>query len=330
MKTQRTLLGLLADGELHSGNELAEALGVSRTAVWKHIRQLETLDVEVTAQAGQGYRLSEPLQLLDSEAILAAMNPDARELLGGLELLWVTESTNDYLLSMAGADGLHAVACVAEYQTGGRGRRGRQWYAPAGDGICLSVGWKFTSAPASLSCLGLAVGVGVLRGLLRAGLRDAQLKWPNDIVLDDAKLAGILIDVQGEAGGPLHAVAGIGLNYKVSAPTRAAIKQAGGTAPAQLAGTQDGMEAGRNEVAGAIISEVLLVLRQFAEQGFDALLAEWRAADSLSGRRVAVLTDTETVNGLVRGVSADGLLQVEVNGQLRELLTGDVSVRAAA
>ena len=139
MLTQQRLLGLLADGRLHSGNELAEVLGISRAAVWKQVGQLEKLDLDVRAQAGQGYQLADSIELLDKEKILSLLPADIRHQLDPFEVLWVTESTSDHLLRQSRVAPGRSRVCIAEYQSGGRGRRGRQWFAPAGHGLCLSV-----------------------------------------------------------------------------------------------------------------------------------------------------------------------------------------------
>ncbi|MGI9307980.1 MAG: biotin--[acetyl-CoA-carboxylase] ligase, partial [Gammaproteobacteria bacterium] len=260
MIVQQKLLRLLADGELHSGSELAAELAVTRSAVWKHIRQLESLELEVDAQAGQGYRLAVPIELLDEQRVRDSMGAQASALCGRPRVLWVAESTSDELLRLPPPAPGEARACLAEYQSSGRGRRGRQWFAPAGCGICLSVAWRFATSPASLSCLGLAVGVGALRALQRAGAAEAQLKWPNDIVIKGRKLAGILIDVQGEAGGPLHVVAGVGVNYQMSRQAEQAILESSGLAPANLSDEVPERPVGRNATAGMLIDEICAVL----------------------------------------------------------------------
>jgi len=327
MSTQQRLLGLLADGKLHSGTELAEVLGLSRAAVWKQIGQLEKLGLEVQAQAGQGYRLAAPIELLDREKILRDLPAGVSAMLGKLDVLWVTESTSDYLLRQGRISSDRPQVCMAEYQSGGRGRRGRQWLAPAGQGLCLSVARCFENSPASLSCLGLAVGVGVLRALRACGAQDAQLKWPNDVVVAGKKLAGILIDVQGEAGGPLQVVAGIGVNFALDKATGRAIKAAGGLFPVSLMDAAPARQAGRNQAAAQLIAEVTVVLQQFEYTGFAALAEEWLDADYLRGQRVVAVTDGAEIVGVACGISDDGQLLLDVNGVMQQLVTGDVSVR---
>jgi BirA family biotin operon repressor/biotin-[acetyl-CoA-carboxylase] ligase len=214
-----------------------------------------------------------------------------------------------------------------------RGRRGRRWFAAAGEGLCLSVAWCFPQAPASLSCLGLAVGIGVLRALRLAGAEEAQLKWPNDIVLNGQKLAGILVDVQGEAGGPLQVVAGVGVNYALSPATIDSVAAAGGLRPASLNAVLPASgesPLGRSRVAAALIDAILEVLREFAAQGFQTLAGEWRAADYLQGHPVTVSADQGSFAGIASGISGDGQLRVLIDGRIREFMTGDVSVRASA
>jgi BirA family biotin operon repressor/biotin-[acetyl-CoA-carboxylase] ligase len=326
MSVQQQLLHLLADGQLHSGSELAAELGVSRSAVWKHIRQLESLELEVAAQAGQGYRLAAPLELFDEAQIVNAMNGRTRQLCGAPEILWTSKSTSDHLLKEPAPLAGNAHACLAEYQSSGRGRRGRQWFAPAGHGVCLSVAWSFATSPANLACLGLAVGVGVLRAVRAAGAANAQLKWPNDIVVDGGKLAGILIDVQGESGGPLYIVAGVGVNYRLNNFTEEAVAANGGIVPASM--TAAGEVAGRNRTAALLINEICAALAAFSVDGFASLADEWSGADYLAGRKVNVQLDDAVLSGIARGITDDGRLQLETDGKLQLLVTGDVSVRA--
>ena len=319
------LLELLADGNLHSGSELAATLGMSRSAVWKQIHQLESLGLVFGAAAGQGYQLEAPLELLDGTVIRDGVRE--RDAAVELECLWAAESTSSLLLAAEPPVAGRANACIAEYQSAGRGRRGRAWLAPAGHGVSLSVAWRFTESPANLSCLGLAVGVAALRAVRSIGAADVQLKWPNDLVLGGRKLSGILIDVQGEAGGPLTVVAGVGVNWRLNDAMRTGIADSGGVAPAAMTDCAT-LTAGRNSLAVALIVEVAKVLRQFAQDGFASLADEWLAADYLAGRTLDVVGDTGTISGIARGIAPDGRLRVDCDGVERLLVSGDVSVRA--
>ena len=327
MSVQRKLLQQLSDGELHSGSELAANLGITRSAIWKHIKQLESLDIRVEGQAGQGYRLQSPLELLDKSALLENLGSSARELCADFELLWVSESTSNELLGQpAPAEG-KARVCIAEYQSAGRGRRGRHWYAPAGHSVCLSVGWTFMTAPPDFSCLGLAVGIATMRAVQRAGAAGVQLKWPNDVVINNRKLAGVLIDVQGESGGPLHIVAGVGLNYRLSPQVKQAVIADEGLQPAGLIDAVAENCAGRNAVAAFLIDEIITVLSDYAAEGFAPLAAEWNAADSLAGRELDVSVNGMQISGLAKGITADGRLKLDSGDKMHLLVSGDVTLR---
>jgi len=327
---QRQLLSLLADGMQHSGNDLAAALGVTRAAIWKQIRQLRELGVDIRAQAGQGYSLPATLDLLEPDLIRQELTPQIRLTVNDLQVLWVTESTSDYLLQRAPFEPGRASVCLAEYQTGGRGRRGRQWFAAAGSGICISLGWCFPAVPAGLSCLGLAAGVAVLRAVQVCGIREAQLKWPNDLLVDGKKLAGILVDVQGESGGPLQVVIGVGLNYAPDPLAAGAAVAAGGIAPVSMVELDSGVLPRRNKVAAELVTAMIQVMQQFEQSGFEQLADEWQRADFLRGKVVQVTATGNTAVGVAQGISSDGQLLVSTNGELRRLMTGDVTVRAAS
>ena len=283
----------------------------------------------VQAEQGRGYRLSQPTELLDHELVCDALDDASRDRLESLEVLWQTSSTSDYLMQQPAASPGHSRVCLAEFQTDGRGRRGRSWFAAAGHGICLSLSWSFATSPQQLSCLGLAAGIGVLRAARAAGATQAQLKWPNDVVVAGQKLAGVLIDVRGEAGGPMRAVVGVGLNYRLPELAVEKVLAAGGLQPAALVNAEQPAILSRNETAAALVSELQQVLQEFALEGFSALAPTWRDADYLWGKAVTVVTDNGEVSGNVKGIAADGRLQLETKNGIMQFTTGDVSVRAA-
>jgi BirA family transcriptional regulator, biotin operon repressor / biotin---[acetyl-CoA-carboxylase] ligase len=214
--TVERLLHALADGRTHSGEELARAFGVTRAAIWKQIAKLADFGLAVEAAPGAGYRLAQRLDLLDAQAVRAVLEPAVAAQLRKLEVFTELDSTNRRLLSVPPAVGQLDV-CIAEFQTQGRGRRGRRWDAPLGSGICLSVGWQFAGMPAEPAALTLAVGVVVRRVLERVAGLTISLKWPNDLVVDERKLGGILLELKAEAHGGAHVVVGVGLNVALPA-----------------------------------------------------------------------------------------------------------------
>ena len=324
MSGRSELLRLLADGALHSGEELAAALSISRAAVWKRLQQLESWGIACEARPGSGYRLEAPIDLLDAAQIRESLPQAARATLRNLEVHESLESTSDRLLAVTDLPPGRFDACLAEFQSAGRGRRGRHWVAPFASGLCLSVSWSYRDAPGTLGALSLAAGVAALRALGRLGFARLSLKWPNDILCGDAKLGGILIDLRGEAAGPAYVVVGIGVNVRLpqAARERLAAEGVEVTDLAALGGVP-----ARNELAAVLIAELAQALVEFGARGLAAFMAEWQAADALAGRAVRVLHGGEPLEGLARGVDGDGALLLEIGGARRRILSGEVSVR---
>ncbi|MCC7199194.1 MAG: biotin--[acetyl-CoA-carboxylase] ligase [Gammaproteobacteria bacterium] len=322
------IVGLLADGEVHSGEALAAALSVSRAAVWKQVRALEDWGLAVQAAPGRGYRLDSPVELLDAARIRSRLMGPAAGRLRTLEVLTETGSTNTHLLQVPPVPAGRFDACLAEFQSAGRGRRGRSWVAPFGSGLCLSLGWTFALIPSQLPALSLAVGVGILRSLDEAGVRGASLKWPNDVLLDGGKLGGVLIELRAEAGGPAQVVIGIGLNVRLPQRVRAEIG-AMGLAVADLAGDA-GIAASRNALAAALINRLVPLLEEFEAQGFEPFAGEWTQADALRGLPARVQAGDTTIEGVARGIDADGALLLEAGGQLKRFISGEASLRPVA
>ncbi len=321
MPHSRQILALLADGDFHSGTVLAHALGVSRSAVWKAVRVLSGHGVEVYAVPGRGYRLPAPVELLHGDAILAQLSPRARRLLDGLEVHDELDSTSQHLLRKAAlAPGVHA--CLAERQTAGRGRRGRAWVSPFGHNIYLSVLWRFEQSPASLSGLSLAAGVAVAQVLRALGVQGAGLKWPNDVVWEGRKLAGILLDMSGEASGPCNVVTGVGLNVMMP-PTRGVLIDQ----PWVDLHTILGAPVSRNRCASRILEQLIVTFDEYARKGLAPFLETWRALDALAGKTVRLQWPQGSATGLARGVREDGALRLSVNGVMRYYNYGEVSVR---
>jgi BirA family transcriptional regulator, biotin operon repressor / biotin---[acetyl-CoA-carboxylase] ligase len=320
------LLRRLADGALHSGEELAGVLGVSRAAVWKRVQQLDEWGIACEAQPGRGYRLDAPIDLLDAGDILDELPQAAAGMLRRLEVYESLESTSDRLLAVTDLPPGRFDACLAEFQTAGRGRRGRRWVAPFASGLCLSVSWSYREAPATLGALSLAAGVAARRALARLGFRQLALKWPNDIVHPQGKLGGILIDLRGEAAGPAYVVVGIGLNVRLSQAARERLRAEGAQA-LDLAAL--GPPPARNRLAAVVIAELAQALVEYGGRGMAAFADEWQGADALAGRAVRVLHGGQVLEGVARGVDADGALLLEQGGSRRRILSGEVSVRPA-
>lgn len=322
------LLELLADGQLHSGESLAAALGLTRAAVWKGVERLRALGIEVQARASRGYRLAAPVELLEPDRVLAELSGRARTSLRRFELLFEVDSTNTRLLQVPAPPPGQADVCLSELQHGGRGRLGRRWVAPFGSGIALSLAWSFSDAARHLPALSLSVGVAAVRALRRLGAGGVGLKWPNDLWYRDRKVGGVLIEIRAEAGGPAHVVIGAGLNVCLPAAARAELRAAG----AEVAAVDEACPAApsRNLVAGALLDELLSMLSQYEMMGFAALREEWCALDALGGREVRLVRGSECTTGIARGVDAGGALLLEVGGATQRFVSGETSLRLSA
>ena len=317
---------LLADGALHSGPQLAAALGCSRSAVWKALQGLDDWGLALESLPGRGYRLAAPLDLLDAQQVLGSLGPDVAPRVEDLALHWSTDSTNRRLQLGPPVPSGRARVAVAEFQTGGRGRRGRRWFSPLAGGLCLSLGWRFDAPPPGMMALGPAVGA-MLRDALAGLAPDLRLKWPNDLVTGNGKLAGLLLEVDGEAQGPLTVVVGIGIN--VSARPALPSDDQAPLPPACLA--DSGRVPSRSRLAALVIDALVRGLLEFEADGFAPFADRWAHWDALRDRPVTVMVAGQPPRGgIARGVAADGALLLEDGDRLESLYSGDVSLRAAA
>ncbi len=321
------LIAVLADGAVHSGTDLAKYLACSRTAVWKHLNELKSFGLVINAQRGIGYRLAQPIELLDETVIRSGLDARASSALQRLEIHGRIDSTNERLRNLPPPAANCFDAVLAEYQTGGRGRRGRQWWSAYGSGLCLSFGRWFENGLTALSALSLAVGVGVCRVLRNEVSPRVALKWPNDIVVDEGKLGGLLVDVQGEAVGPISLVVGFGLNFDVSSVMAAKVTGAGGLPAVGLRELVPESDLSRNRLAALLINELQVVLTEFERHGFDAFADEWRRYDWLANRAVIARIGDRSLSGWARGIADDGSLLIDNAGELQRLVSGEVSLR---
>jgi BirA family biotin operon repressor/biotin-[acetyl-CoA-carboxylase] ligase len=314
-------LRMLADGRFCSGADIARAAGVSRASVWLAVRELERAGLEVLKVRGRGYCLSQAVSVLDAAAIAHHLGRDAGRF--ALEILDHVESTNTLLMQRASTGAPGGTVIVAEHQSAGRGRLGRPWYASVGGALTFSLLWRVASGAAALAGLSLATGIAVARAFEGLGVAGATLKWPNDLVWRGAKLAGILIEMQGDALGPSHAVIGIGVNVRMSDSVRAGIDQ-----PVTDLESACGCPLDRNVVLARLLAELDRVLVAFERDGFGALAGEWQQRHAYQGCSVNLtLPDGTVYSGIARGVAADGALLLERATRLERFHAGEVGLR---
>lgn len=320
---QKKILSILADGQFHSGTELAEKIGVSRSAICKQINKLSELGLDICAISGKGYRLEHALHLLSEIEINQYLKTTSKSLINKLEIHDTIKSTNSYLIELSNKIIENGVVCLAEYQTGGKGRRGRTWVSPFGSNIYLSVLWKFQQGSASINGLSLAVGVAVIQTLRDIGIDDVGLKWPNDILWQGKKLAGILIEVSGEASGPCTAVIGLGVNIYLPKENAKSIAQDWIDLHQILSENAVKM---RNQLIAALLNQLMPTIANFEDNTLAHYLDTWRRYDCMTGKEVDIYIGEQSFSGIVKGVDNNGLLLLADNqGNLKTFASGEVS-----
>lgn len=319
----RELLTRLIAGPA-SGDALAQASGLTRAAIWKKVQALREAGVAIDAQAGRGYALAQPLQLLEGEAILARIAPAQRACIASLEVAWNIDSTNSELLRRT-APAQGSSVLLAERQSGGRGRRGRAWTSPLAANLYLSLSRHFSGGLARLGGLSLVAGVAIADVLHALGYRDVQLKWPNDLLVGMRKLGGILVEGGGEHAGPVRAVIGLGLNVRMPAAGAQGIDQPW----IDLAALDnDAWPLSRNDLAAELLVQLLPAFDRFDAEGLAPFLPRYAAHDALAGREVTVQTGDVRHTGTALGIAEDGALRVRLRDGERTFHSGEVSVRA--
>lgn len=323
---ERALLQRLA-ADAVSGSTLAAECGQTRAAVWKRIAALRDAGIAIEALPGSGYRLAQPLDLLDAPVILQALPAPVRAGIARLDVAWSLPSTNSALLQAA-TPARGCAVLLAERQTGGRGRRGRAWASPLAAHVYLSVARRFEGGLARLAGLSLVAGIACAEALQAMGYAQVGMKWPNDLVVDDGgrlrKLGGVLVEGAGETAGAARAVIGIGLNVRMPATAATLIDQ-----PWIDLAALDAHTPARNLVVARLLEHLLPALDAFDAGGLAAFLPRHSALDVLAGRALRVHEEHAVWDATALGIAEDGALRVRaVDGHERRVHAGDVSVRA--
>ncbi|WP_088332875.1 bifunctional biotin--[acetyl-CoA-carboxylase] ligase/biotin operon repressor BirA [Lacimicrobium sp. SS2-24] len=318
--TRNSILLKLIQGGFYSGERLGNELGISRAAVSKHIHSLMQLGLDIFSVTGKGYKLATKLQLMDAQLIRSyCQHYDAP-----LDLLNVVDSTNSYLKQTAD---LHKPGgcCLAEAQTAGRGRQGKHWVSPFGASLYLSMYWGFLGGYQAIGGLSLAVGVAVVRALRHLGYDTVQLKWPNDVYLNGKKLAGILVEVEGQLDDTSHCFIGVGLNIQLPANQTKQIDQ-----PWTDLHTESGQPVDRNRLAACLLDELFNALGQFSEHGLAVFMQEWHRSNLYENKKVRLLCGPKEFTGTCLGINEQGALVVETENGKQLFYGGEISVRPHA
>jgi BirA family biotin operon repressor/biotin-[acetyl-CoA-carboxylase] ligase len=314
----------MSDGRFHSGQALAHEFNLSRSSIFNALAQAESMGLAIHAVRGRGYRMPEPVEWLDGVTVADHLGTVAEAY--AIHVLDSVDSTNTALMAAALNGAADGTLICTEHQQSGKGRRGRQWHSVLGGSLTFSVLWRFENGLQSLSGLSLAVGLAIARAVNRHSRHPVRLKWPNDVLVDYRKLAGILVEVQGDMHGAAFAVVGVGLNVRMSGAQRDAVDQA----VVDLA--EMGVAVGRNRLLADCLLELHAVLSLFRQHGFASLREDWLKLDAYAGRAVALaLPDARSVRGMASGVDETGaFLLRDARATLRPYSGGEISLRLDA
>ncbi len=317
-----SLLTVMSDGVSHSAAELALTLAIPVAEIDLQIDTLRSLGLKVLGNPNKGFRLPYPVDLFDAAVLMQSLPKWCHERIASCEVAGQVDSSNSRLLEQAPPEDGKVRVFLAEYQSAGRGRRGRNWLSPPASGICFSLAVAFDEPPENLAALPLALGVATRRALTKLGMEPVGIKWPNDLMAG-GKLAGILVELRKTTDERLHLVAGLGLNYRL--PKTRAGAMAGEWR--DIAGLVDGAPPSRNSLVQQILPEWVAALDIFMLQGLAPFLQELRSADVCRDQQVELVSDASITHGVCRGIADDGCLLLQSDGKIQRIIAGDISLR---
>jgi len=316
-ETRIKLIRILSDGIFHSGQQLGETLGMTRVAISHHIKVLMSWGLDIYSVQGKGYCLKHPIDMLDEKILQKSLASDRK-----IELFPIIDSTNQYLIQQL-PHLKKGQVCLAEYQSAGRGRRGREWVSPFGANLYLSMYWRLDAGIMAAMGLSLVVGISVVEALTEMGCRGIKVKWPNDIYYQDRKLAGILVELSGQTGDAAHLVIGMGMNlampedkntHKITQPW------------ANLQETCESLPE-KNKLAAELINHIQEALVLYEEQGLGIFVDRWRSIDNFNGREVKLIMPHKEIKGIAHGINEQGALLLEHDGVITPFIGGEISLR---
>jgi BirA family biotin operon repressor/biotin-[acetyl-CoA-carboxylase] ligase len=312
-----TLLKLLKDGRFHSGQALGAALGVSRSAVWKQLQHLEAeLGLSIHKVRGRGYQLAAPLTLLEPEVIQSHSTSGVWPVL----VFDSIDSTNAEALRAIERGQTAPFLVLAERQTAGRGRRGRRWVSPFGENIYYSLVLRIEGGMRQLEGLSLVVGLAVMQTLRELGILDVGLKWPNDVLVGQKKIAGILLELVGDPADVCHVVLGVGINVNMQM-----------TDEVDQQWTSMRLESGsvfdRNQLVARLGQKLQSYMSRHQVGGFPAIQSEWEQNHLWQGRAVSLIAGANQIDGEVLGIDSQGALRLKVAGVEKVFSGGELSLR---
>jgi BirA family biotin operon repressor/biotin-[acetyl-CoA-carboxylase] ligase len=316
---QEEVLSMLrhADGCI-SGEELSRCLGISRTAIWKHIRALRSHGYEIRAASGRGYRLVQAPDLLSPAEIQNGLN--TRFIAQNVQAFDQIDSTNHQAMLMGEEGVADGTVVIADVQSSGKGRLGRRWASPAGVNLYASIVLRPPIAPHRAPQLTFVSAVAVAQAINSFSGMEARVKWPNDILIDDCKVGGLLNEMSAESERVHFVVLGIGLNVNMTASQFPDDLRY----PATSLFLSSGRKWPRAELARHLFEKLEQLYHQYLNEGFEPVLRQWESLCCWRGRVVEVDRGTDRIRGRFAGLDQTGALLLDAGGTLEKIYSGDV------
>ncbi|MGX9461115.1 bifunctional biotin--[acetyl-CoA-carboxylase] ligase/biotin operon repressor BirA [Shewanella sp. A14] len=312
---KRQILACLHHEHFVSGEVIAQSLALSRAAVNQHIDALKDYGIEIYSVKGRGYKLATPVSLVNESLLINGVD-------GRCFYFDETTSTNAFMLAHA-SELKSGDVCIAEYQSAGRGRRGRQWLSPYGHHIYASMFWRLHCDINKASGMSLVVGCSIVKTLADLGVEGLGLKWPNDIYLDHKKLAGILVEISHSGLHKTDVVIGFGINMSMSAEQGELIDQPWSDLSC-LTNIPD-----KTELLIELHKTLKADLQLFEQEGLVSFLDRWNEFDLFIHREVSLLMAPNVVSGICRGIDKQGALLLETEQGIKRYIGGEISLRSA-
>ncbi len=263
---------------------------------------------------------------VEDVAILDSLAEFVRSRVAKVEVFEEIESTNSYLMQQPAPTAGTSRIAIADQQTAGRGRLEKTWQSPAGSGLYLSTSYTFDNKPDNIACLTLAIGVAVAKALRNLGVHDIKLKWPNDLIVNDGKLGGILTELQSDTNHGICVVVGIGLNINMRSKIDDSVATVG-----RVADLHEVLSSvpNRDALATFVIESIVDALTEFDSYGFKSFHAAWHEFDWFKDKSVSVANTSEKITGVVSGIDKDGALLVKRGDEIERVVSGVVSIENA-
>lgn len=318
------ILNALNEGGFVSGQALGDELGISRAAVSKHIKTLQEMGLDIFKVTGKGYSLNNHVGLLNQVQIQKNYKALGAST-ANVEVHPIIDSTNSELMRRIQAkEALESgTVIVAEMQQAGRGRRGRVWQSPFGANLYYSYFWRLDDGLQAAMGVSIAVGLAVYDAIKVLYNIDIELKWPNDIYLNKQKLAGVLVELDGQPQGPCQLVIGIGINLQMPESFSQHIDQAWTDL------SQHTQQLDKNQLVASLTNCLEQRLVEYRQTGLQTMYEQWNSLNAFAGECVELNTGHRSWRGICEGIDSQGGIRIRQDGEVKSYYGGEVSLRKA-